>query len=121
MCTQVFSYGLALSISANAWKSGSTPNGLVVTVRDGSYVETYHWTNSEATLMQGTESFIDETTGSIYFDSSTGIVSIMAIGERKGTYQISAQHPTLGAKAISNVVVTGDECHVKGVSVSLAY
>ena len=121
LCLRIFSYGLLLSVSANQWKSGSTPNGLVITITDGRYSETYQWTDSKASQLQPTLWAIDGGSGMIYFDSSTGIVSISAAGERKGTYQISAQHPTLGAKSLSNVTVTGDECHVEATPVSLSY
>ncbi len=95
ICNTIYTYGLALQLSV---PSGINVSQLRVSIQDGSYQEI-------------------KTASDGY--SVNGVLSIPAAGERPGTYQVTVTHPNLQTAVVSNIVVSGDRCHVNSQSVSI--
>jgi hypothetical protein len=90
VCTTLFAYGVSATVT-NA-QTGAAITNATLTLTDGNYVETM-------TVFP------------------TG--DYVGAGERDGTYTLTAQAPGSVTKTIENIVVTKDECHVKGVHVDV--
>ncbi len=85
-CTTEFRYGLTVEVTSAA--TGAPITNATLTLTEGSYVEAM-------------ERF------------PTG--DYVGAGERAGTYTLTAEASGFQTKTVSNIVVTADECHVKGV------
>lgn len=91
VCTALYAYGLSVTALA-----ASTGDSLPVTpsgsVRDGSY--------SDTMTVLGNR--------------------LMGAGERAGTYDITVTAPGYAPWDTTGIVVTADECHVRGVHLTAA-
>jgi hypothetical protein len=89
-CTALYAYGVSATVTNAA--DGSPIDNATLTLSEGGYSE----------VMQ----FI--VTG-----------DYVGAGERAGTYTLTATAPGLESRTISDIVVTADECHVRGVHVAV--
>lgn len=90
-CTTEYRYGVNVTLR-NA-RSGAGVTGATVVIVDGSYRETL-----SSFVLPG---------------------SYAGAGEREGSYTLSVEAPGYVSPAARTVVVTGGECHVNGVSVTI--
>lgn len=88
VCTALYAYGISITVLDAGGDSLRATPTGVL--RDGSWRET----------MQG-------------FGNR-----LMGAGERKGTYNVTVSAPGYASWDTSGVVVTADECHVQGVSLT---
>ena len=89
-CTALYAYGVSSTVTSA--QNGAKIDNATLTLRDGEYVE----------VMQH------------IFDGE-----YVGAGERAGTYTLTAVAPGFQPQVVENIVVTADECHVKGVRVDV--
>jgi hypothetical protein len=93
VCTDLYAYGVNVTVTDAA--TGQPINNATLTLTEGTYQETM-----------------------ILFPGSPG--NYAGAGERAGTYTLTAVAPGYQSQTINNIVVTSDECHVKGVHLDVA-
>jgi hypothetical protein len=89
-CTALYAYGVSAEVTDA--DTGAAIGNAVLKLYDGKYEET----------MQN------------YFENTH-----VGAGERAGTYKLVASAPGYETQTIEDIVVTADECHVKGVAVAV--
>jgi hypothetical protein len=90
-CTTEYRFGVSVTLR-NA-RSGAPVTGATVVIVDGSYHETMSTFGQPG--------------------------SYAGAGEREGAYTLSVAAPGFVSPAARTVVVTGSECHVNGISVTI--
>ncbi len=91
-CTTLFAYGVNVTLTDAV--SGDPIDGATLTLTEGTYTE----------VMQA---------------FPTGPGEYVGAGERAGTYTLVATAPGYQSQTIENIVVTADECHVRGVHLNV--
>lgn len=89
-CTALYAYGFTVTLT-DATTGAAIDNG-TLTLTDGSYQE----------VMQ-------------HFPGS----GYVGAGERAGTYTLTASAPGFQSRTVNDIVVTKDECHVRGVHLNV--
>ena len=93
VCTDLYAYGVSVDVTDAA--TGQPIDNATLTLTEGTYQETM-----------------------ILFPGSPG--NYAGAGERAGTYTLTAAAPGHQGQTVGNIVVTADECHVKGVHLDVA-